>query len=259
MPIFVYEGAAMSALAGIQPKTIDGDRGAMDPKQVASAIRPEDIHFPETGLISLENTHNKAGGTVVPLENMKAIKKVANQYKIPVHLDGARIFNAAVAMNEPVHKIAEQVDTVQFCLSKGLGAPVGSILAGPKEFIERARKWRKRLGGGLRQAGMIAAPGIIALNEMPNRLQEDHNHAKRLAEGLGNIDGIEIESEVETNMVLVSVENLGLTSEQFIEKLEKAGIKSGSYGTHSVRLVTNYDVSKEDIETVISKVNQLFK
>lgn len=257
--IFVYEGAAMSALAGIQPKTIEGHRGAMDPKRVEAAIRPDDIHFPETGLICLENTHNKAGGTVVPLDNMKAIKNVADQYNIPVHLDGARIFNAAVAMGEPVHKIAEQVDTVQFCLSKGLGAPVGSILAGPKEFIKKARKWRKRLGGGLRQSGIIAAPGIVALTEMVERLQEDHDNAKRLSEGLGNIQGIEIESDVETNMVLVNVEGLGLTSEQFIEKLEEVGVRSGSYGTHSVRLVTNFDVTKEDIETVIAKVNNLFK
>ncbi|MGP4071218.1 low-specificity L-threonine aldolase [Piscibacillus sp. B03] len=257
--IFVYEGAAMSALAGIQPKTIEGHRGAMDPKRVEAAIRPDDIHFPETGLICLENTHNKAGGTVVPLDNMKAIKNVADQYNIPVHLDGARIFNAAVAMGEPVHKIAEQVDTVQFCLSKGLGAPVGSILAGPKEFIKKARKWRKRLGGGLRQSGIIAAPGIVALTQMVERLQEDHGNAKRLSEGLGNIQGIEIESDVETNMVLVNVEGLGLTSEQFIEKLEEVGVRTGSYGTHSVRLVTNFDVTKEDIETVITKVNDLFE
>ncbi|WP_175614945.1 low-specificity L-threonine aldolase [Piscibacillus halophilus] len=255
--VFVYEGAAMSALAGIQPRTINGVRGAMNPKEVEAAIRPEDIHFPETGLICLENTHNKAGGTVIPLDNMAAIKDVASQHNIPVHLDGARLFNAAVASGIPVHKFAEQTDTVQFCLSKGLGAPVGSMLAGPKEFIDRARKWRKRLGGGLRQVGMVAAPAIVALNEMVDRLADDHENAKRLADGLANIDGINIEEEVETNIILVNVEELGLTSEEFIQKLKQEGILSGSYGTHSVRLVTNYGVTKEDIDTVLHKVNQI--
>ncbi|RPF51077.1 low-specificity L-threonine aldolase [Aquisalibacillus elongatus] len=254
--VFVYEGAAMSALAGIQPRTIKGERGAMNPEEVEAAIRPEDIHFPETGLICLENTHNKAGGTILPLENMKEIKDIAQKHQIPVHLDGARLFNASVATGIPVHEYAAYTDTVQFCLSKGLGAPVGSILAGPKEFIDRARKWRKRLGGGLRQAGMVAAPGIYALNHMIDRLAEDHYNAKVLAEGLGDISGIEVEGQVETNMVLLNVKNLGLTSEQFIQKLESQGVLAVPYGPYTIRFVTHNGISQEDVQTALSKIQQ---
>ncbi|TFB14644.1 low-specificity L-threonine aldolase [Filobacillus milosensis] len=255
--VFLYEGAAMSALAGIQPRTIAGVRGAMNPEDVKAAIRPEDVHFPETGLICLENTHNKAGGAILPLENMEAIAKIAREHNIPVHLDGARLFNASVASGIPIHKFAEQTDTVQFCLSKGLGAPVGSILAGPKEFIDRARKWRKRLGGGLRQVGIVAAPGIIALNDMVDRLAEDHDHAKKLADSFANIDGIEIEGQVETNILLVNVKGLGVTSEEFIEKLKGEGILTVAFGPYTVRFVTNYDVTEDDIDTVINNVRKL--
>lgn len=187
--LFLYEAAALSAFAGVQIRTLTGERGAMKPSDVEAAIRGDDIHEPETGLICIENTHNKAGGAVIPLENMKEIYQIAKRYGIPVHLDGARLFNASVASQVPVQEFAKYTDSVQFCLSKGLGAPVGSIIAGSSDFILKARKWRKRLGGGLRQAGVLAAPGIIALEENVNLLEVDHENAKQLAEGLQNIEG----------------------------------------------------------------------
>ncbi|MBO8155711.1 MAG: low-specificity L-threonine aldolase [Bacillaceae bacterium] len=255
--IFLYEGAAISAFAGVQPRTIVGERGAMDPEKVESAIRTEDVHFPETGLICLENTHNKAGGAVLPLEYMKKIYQIAQSHNVPVHLDGARLFNASAATNIPVREFAAYTDTVQFCLSKGLGAPVGSIIAGSKEFIHQARKWRKRLGGGLRQAGVIAAPGLVALEEMTERLAKDHEHAKMLAEGLENIDGIIIENKVETNIVLVNVEGTPYHSESFVEMLKQEGILSGSFGPHTIRFVTHFDVSREEIKKTIEIIQKL--
>ncbi len=255
--LFLYEGASMSAFAGVQPRTIPGVRGAMNPEDVRAAIRPEDVHFPETGLICVENTHNKAGGAVVPLENMQAIYDVARTHNIPVHLDGARLFNAAAASGISVKRYADQVNTVQFCLSKGLGAPVGSVIAGSAEFITRARKWRKRLGGGLRQVGIIAAPGLVALSDMTDRLAVDHTHARRLAEGIGNISGLAIEGKVETNMVLFNVGRLGQTSEEFLEKMKEAGVLANPFGPQTIRLVTHYDVNEQEIEEVIERVNDI--
>ncbi len=255
--IFYYEGAAISAFAGVQPRTIVGDKGAMDPAEVEAAIRPDDIHMPETGLILLENTHNRAGGAVVPLENMRAIKEVAESSNIPVHLDGARLFNAAAALDVPVKQIAQYTDTVQFCLSKGLGAPVGSIIAGSRPFIEEARKWRKRLGGGLRQVGVVAAPGLVALTEMTERLAEDHENAAVLARGIAEIEGLEIENDVETNIVLINVKNAGMTSAEFVEKLKNEGVLSGGFGPYTVRLTTHYDVSRKDIEKTIEMIKKV--
>ncbi|WP_163527885.1 low-specificity L-threonine aldolase [Halobacillus ihumii] len=256
--LFLYEGASMSALAGVQPRTIHGNRGAMDPEEVRAAIRPEDIHFPETGLICIENTHNKAGGAVVPLENMQAIYEVARERQIPVHLDGARLFNASVASGISLEHYAAQADTVQFCLSKGLGAPMGSIISGSYEFINKARKWRKRLGGGLRQVGMVAAPGLVALSEMVDRLAEDHEHARQLAEGLDQIGGLSLEGQVETNIVLVNVAGLGKSADEFLTDLKSIDVLAVPFGPETVRFVTNYDVSAKDIESVLKRVKQLF-
>lgn len=255
--IFYYEGAAMSAFAGIQPRTIKGVRGAMNPLDVKKAIRTEDIHFPETGLICLENTHNRAGGAIVPLENMKEIYEIARENNIPVHLDGARLFNAAIATGIPVREFAAQTDTVQICLSKGLGAPVGSIIAGKKDFIKKARKWRKRLGGGLRQVGIIAAPAYIALTEMVERLAEDHQNAKKLAEGLAQIPQLKIESEVETNIVLVNISDTGHTDGSFLELLKTEGILAVGFGPETIRFTTNYGVSSEQIDTVIHRLKKI--
>ncbi|ASN04799.1 low-specificity L-threonine aldolase [Virgibacillus necropolis] len=256
--IFYYEGASISAFAGVQPRTINGTRGAMDPELVKAAIREDDIHLPETGLICLENTHNRAGGAIVSLENMKEIHRIAQENNIPVHLDGARLFNAAVASEVDVKTYAAQTDTVQFCLSKGLGAPVGSIIAGSEDFIKKARKWRKRLGGGLRQAGIIAAPGIVALKTMVDRLVEDHENAKFLASGLQEIKGLSIENNVDTNIILVNTKEAGLSSKEFLIKLKQEGILGVSFGPNTVRFTTHFDVTREEIKSVMEKVNKLF-
>ncbi|WP_099159956.1 low-specificity L-threonine aldolase [Virgibacillus ndiopensis] len=256
--IYYYEGAAISAFAGVQPRTIIGTNGVMDPHTVKNAVRDvSDIHVPETGLICLENTHNRAGGTIVPLENMKEIYSIAHNQQIPVHLDGARLFNAAIATGKDVKEYAMYTDSVQFCLSKGLGAPVGSIIGGTKTFIKKARKWRKRLGGGLRQAGIIAAPGLVALRTMVNRLAEDHQNAKLLASGLEAVKGITIENNVDTNIVLVNTKEAGISSIEFIEMLKKNGILAVSFGPNTVRFTTHFDVSKGQIKDAIHKVNRL--
>lgn len=257
--IFIYEAAAMSAFAGVQLRTIAGERGAMKPADVEAAIRADDIHEPETGLICIENTHNKAGGTIISIENMEEIYRIAKRRGIPVHLDGARLFNAAEASGIPVKEFANKTDSVQFCLSKGLGAPVGSILAGSSAFISKARKWRKRLGGGLRQAGVLAAPGIIALEENVSRLKEDHENAKQLAEGLLNIEGIIVESKVETNIVLINISRSNKTTDVFLNDLKENGVLAGEYGPNIIRFVTNNGVTNEDIDQALSAIQKIMK
>ena len=186
--ICYYEVGGISAVAGVIPSTILGDsKGALTPQAVDKALREENIHYPETSLICLENTHNRAGGTIYPIQLTKEIYQLAHQRNIQVHLDGARIFNAAIALNLEPSVLAKEVDSVMFCLSKGLSAPVGSILDGSRKFIEKARKQRKMLGGGMRQAGILAAAGIIALEKMVERLRENHNNARILGEGLSNL------------------------------------------------------------------------
>lgn len=255
--MYIYEGAAVSALAGVQSRPLQSVKGAMDPADIQAAIRIQDIHFPETSLICLENTHNKAGGAVVPIENMKAIHQVALAANIPVHLDGARIFNAAIATGNPITDFTSNVDTVQFCLSKGLGAPVGSILAGSASFIAQAKKWRKRLGGGLRQAGIIAAPGIMALQDNVDRLADDHDNAKLLADGLRDIKGLRVVNTVETNMVLIDVSKTKYTENTLVAVLKKEGVLVGAYGTNYIRLVTHLDVSKQDIKQALAIIKRV--
>jgi threonine aldolase len=252
--IFYYESGAVAALAGVQTRTIPGLRGAMEPQDVLNAIRTEDIHYPETGLICLENTHNRAGGAVIPVENMKAIYSIAQDNKVPVHLDGARLFNAAAAAGVDVKEFAKYTDTVQICLSKGLGAPIGSIIAGNAEFITTARKWRKRLGGGMRQAGVIAAPGMIALTKMKDRLGEDQWNARVLAEAIESIPGMKLARQPETNIVVADVEGLNITSDVFVERLRSEGVISGTFGPTFVRFVTHYDVTEDQIQEAIEAI-----
>ncbi|MGG1686859.1 low-specificity L-threonine aldolase [Pseudalkalibacillus sp. NRS-1564] len=255
--LFLYEAAALSAFAGVQIKTIDGNRGAMNPGDVEAAIRGDDIHQPETGLICIENTHNKAGGAIVPLENMEQIYQLSRKHQIPVHLDGARLFNASVAAQIPVKEFAKYTDSVQFCLSKGLGAPVGSMIAGTSEFIGKARKWRKRLGGGLRQAGVLAAPGIIALEENVKHLEMDHENAKYLADGLQNIKGIVLVNQVDTNILLIDITNTKKTTEDFIHRLKEHGVLAGAFGPNVIRFVTNNGITKKDIDAALSAVRKV--
>jgi threonine aldolase len=187
---------------------------------------------------------------------MKEIYEIANSNQIPVHIDGARLFNAAEGAGVKVKDFAQYADTVQFCLSKGLGAPIGSIIAGSKEFIHTARKWRKMLGGGMRQAGVIAAPGLIALTKMKERLGEDHANARKLAEEIENIDGLHVENKVETNIVVVDVKELGVSSEEFVTHLYSEGVLAGGFGPTSVRFVTNFDVCATQLKDAIAAVSR---
>jgi threonine aldolase len=253
--IFWSEAGASSALAGVQTRTLPGSRGAMDPNQVEKAIREDNIHHPTTGLICLENTHNKSGGKIVPLETMRDIYQIAQKKEVPVHLDGARLFNAAVAKGVPVSEFTQYVDTVQVCLSKGLSAPVGCILAGSKTFIRDARKWRKRLGGGMRQIGVIAAPGIIALEQMVDRLAEDHTLARELAKGLDAIPTLSVDVDgVETNIVLCNIKNTGLTNEDFLSRLQNQGILAIAFGDGVIRFVTHREITKDMVEQALNKI-----
>jgi threonine aldolase len=254
--IFYYESGAVAALAGVQTRTIPGTRGAMDPKDVFNAIRTEDIHYPETGLICLENTHNRAGGAVIPVANMDEIYNIAKANKIPVHLDGARLFNAAAAAGVDVKEFAKSTDTVQICLSKGLGAPIGSIIAGSSDFINVARKWRKRLGGGMRQAGVIAAPGLIALTKMKDRLGEDQWNARILAEAIEAIPGMKLARQPETNIVVADVADLNITSDVFVDRLRAEGVIAGTFGPTYVRFVTHYDVNEDQIQQAIDAISR---
>ncbi|HHW03229.1 MAG TPA: low-specificity L-threonine aldolase [Thermoanaerobacterales bacterium] len=258
--IITYEVGGIGYLAGVQAKLIKGERGAMNPEDIEAAIREEDIHQPRTSLICVENTHNRAGGTVIPMDVLRRTHEVARMHGIPVHMDGARIFNAATYLKVPVREIAKYADSVMFCLSKGLCAPVGSIVAGSREFIVRARKFRKMMGGGLRQAGFLAAAGIVALEKMTTRLQEDHDNARLLAEGLNSIPGISIDMEtVQTNIVICDISGLNLTGDAFSRKLFEKGIRVNGGKSPIVRFVTHHGIEKEDVEKTIDAIKTIAK
>ncbi len=253
--LFYYEGGAVAALAGVQTRTVTGIRGAMQAKDVAYAIRGKNIHYPRTSLVCMENTHNRAGGAVVSPEQMREVYETANRHGVSVHLDGARLFNAAVALKRDVTDFTRYADSVQVCLSKGLSAPVGSILAGSKAFIEEARWWRKKLGGGMRQAGYLAAPCILALTEMVERLEEDHRRAKRLAEGLAKLS-LEI-VPVETNIVLARTEAANLTAEELLGRLAEKGVLAVDFDEHVVRFTTHRHITDDDIRRTLEAVESV--
>ncbi|MFA4133253.1 MULTISPECIES: low-specificity L-threonine aldolase [unclassified Brevibacillus] len=253
--IFYYEGGAMSALAGVQTRTLVGERGALRAEEVERAIRGNNIHFPRTKLICLENTHNRAGGAVISVAQMKSVYEIAQKHGVPVHLDGARLFNAAVAQGVAVSELSAYADTVQICLSKGLSAPVGSILAGERAFIEEARWWRKKLGGGLRQAGYLAAPGIIALTQMTERLAVDHERAQQLAKGLRQLS-LQVE-QVESNIVLVNTGSIGQTAVAFLKRLEEKGVLAVDFDEYVIRFTTHRHISDQHIKTVVEAVEEL--
>jgi threonine aldolase len=235
--------------------TVPNDRsGRLDPNDVEQAIRGKNLHYPETTLICLENTHNRCGGAVLTPDYTKEICDLAHTHGLKVHLDGARIFNAAIALGVPVPLLTGNVDSVSFCLSKGLSAPVGSLLCGNKNFVERARKYRKMLGGGMRQAGVLAAAGIVALETMVNRLAEDHANAKRLAQGLACIKGITLyQDDVPTNIVMFAL-SPELSTSEFIEALLKSGVKVSSRGGNLFRAVTHRMISSSDINEVVTLI-----
>jgi threonine aldolase len=243
-----WEMAMMAAFSGCQSRTVEGERGVLTWEKIRRAIGPKIYYRQPTGLVCLENTHNMAGGTVTPLEVMKEVWCGAAEVGLPVHLDGARVFNAAVALRIGVAELTAGFDTVMFCLSKGLGAPVGSMLVGSGQAIERARAFRKALGGGMRQAGVLAAAGLIALHEMPKRLGEDHENARVLAEAVASTASAEIDLDaVETNIVIFSLKDGG-DAASFCAGLKANRVLASAIGPHSVRFVTHYDVSRKMCE-----------
>jgi len=258
--IYYYEHGNMASLAGVMPIVIDTQDGCFDTDQLEPYLQRNPNRFPKTSLICLENTHNRRGGIAIPIERMKSVYEMAKEYNVQVHLDGARIFNAALALGVEANEIANYADSVMFCLSKGLCAPVGSLLAGDEEFIEKARIARKRLGGAMRQAGILAAAGIVALTEMVERLAEDHENAKSLANELSELPEFGIEPEkVQTNMVAFSTKQLGISAPQFAKLAEQQNVKISIYGPTLVRLVTNKDVTRDDVLTAAEILIDLAK
>ena len=256
--IYYYEVGGLSALGGMVPRLVRGKDGLMDPADVESAIRGANIHYAPPGLICVENTHNRGGGTVYDLDRLAGIRDVAEKHGIPMHLDGARIFNASIKLGVEASAIARYFDSVQFCLSKGLSAPVGSVVAGSREFIAKARKYRKMLGGGMRQAGVIAAAGIVALEKMVARLADDHRNARALAEGLAVIPGIEVDlSTVETNIVVFDVSKLNMTSDEFAKELWSEGVRMTTRPPYKLRAVTSRMFEAGEIPLVLEKVAKI--
>ncbi len=258
--IFNYEMAAMAAVSGTLARPVrsrDGT-GILNWEEIEPVLRVGGPYYvAPTGLITLENSHNFAGGRVYTSARTREICERAHAAGLPVHLDGARIFNASAALNESVAELARPADSVMFCLSKGLGAPVGSLLLGSRAFIQEARSWRKVMGGGMRQAGILAAAALVALEESPPRLLEDHANARRLAEGVAQIDGVRIDPEsVVTNIVLFDITSTGSTSAEICARLKERNVLAIAFGPE-VRMVTHYDVSRADIETTLDEVKKI--
>ncbi len=251
-----YEVGAAAGLGGVQIRPVANDRrGMMDPAEVEATIRGENIHYPRTALLCLENTHNRCGGGVLTPEDTAALADLARRHEVAVHLDGARIFNAAIALGIPAAELTRDVDSVSFCLSKGLSAPVGSLVCGTEEFVAGARKARKMLGGGMRQVGVIAAAGIVALETMVDRLAEDHENAGTLARGLALLPGLVIDpANVQTNIVLFDLE--GWETSRFFEVLDRAQVKAIPVGPRRIRMVTHYGVSHRDIEEGLERLRR---
>lgn len=260
--IMEHEAGAAAVIAGVQTRTVDAGDGRLESAAVEARIRGTDIHVPPTSLICLENAHSS--GRVVPLSDMDAIRAVADRHGLPVHLDGARIFNAAAALGVPASEIAGRVDSVMCCLSKGLCAPVGSLLAGPRDFIDRARRKRKIMGGGMRQAGILAAAGIIALRDMAGRLSEDHRRARRLAEGLAALPGVIADiAAAEINMVFFRVPAAAdrAAADRIMAALRSRGILANppEPGTGTFRFVTHYWIGDAEAEAILAACAEAFK
>jgi threonine aldolase len=256
--IYLYEMAAVAALAGCMPNTVSADDGILTWELIEPLIRPHIYYRAQTGMIELENTHNMHGGTVYPQEIVDDVCDRAHAVKIPVHVDGARIFNASAASGKSVADMTRKFDSVMFCLSKALGAPVGSMLVGSHDFIERARVNRKLFGGGMRQAGVLAAAGLVALEESPKLLKTDHENAKRLAQGLARIEGVSIDAEkVVTNIVFCDVRATRWTAAALCAELAKRNILCGAMEKARVRMVTHYDVDLAGIDRTITAFSEL--
>ena len=256
--VFHDEQGGTASIAGVHPRTLPNlPDGKIALEDIEAAIRPDDVHFPVTRLIMLENTHNHCNGNPLDVEYMQAVKKLADRHEIKIHVDGARVFNAAVALAVDVSELAAQTDSVSFCLSKGLAAPVGSVVCGTKDFIARARRARKVLGGGMRQAGVLAAAGIVALTEMTKRLAQDHANARRLAEGLAEIDGLTIDpNDIKTNIVFFEITHKDIPAVELEKRLYLKGVKVLATGIRRLRAVTHYHITPQDIEHVLMVFNK---
>jgi threonine aldolase len=255
---FNSEAGALAALAGVQVNLIDGHHGIMDVEQIRAVVRTPNVHHAPTALICLENTHNRGGGSIWPLDTIRAIREFARSVSVPMHLDGARLMNACVATGLTPKDYARYFDSCTLCLSKGLGAPVGSLVMGSKEFIAKAHRFRKQFGGGMRQAGILAAAGIYALEHNVERLAEDHLNAKRLARGIAEIDGLDIDvNTVETNILYFGVRQSGLTVPILVERLKAEGVLMLGTGLNNIRAVTHLDVSKEGIDRAVEVLRKV--
>jgi len=255
--IFNYEVGGAAVVGNVQTRPIKTERGFLSPAQVAEAIRPSNVHIPITGLVCVENTHNRHGGMLCTPEEISAVAAVAHRAGVLVHLDGARLFNAAVALGRPTREFAAHADSVTFCVSKGLSAPVGSVVCGTREFIARARRVRKMVGGGMRQVGVLAAAGIVALEQMIDRLGEDHANARRLADGVAALPKIRIDlARVQTNIVIFFVDRPGGADELVAGCLARK-IKIHAIGPTSIRCVTHKDVDDADIERALEALAEI--
>jgi threonine aldolase len=256
--VFNYEMAMMAHFSGVVPRTVWADDGILTWEHVKSKLKTKSYHAAKTGLVSLENTHNIAGGTVTPLAVFDEVCDNTHGAGLPVHLDGARVFNAAVALGIPVAQLTAKADTVMFCLSKGLGAPVGSLLVGSAELMDRGRIYRKALGGGMRQAGILAAAGLIALEEGPQKLAQDHSNARFLAEGLAQIPGFKINPDkVQTNILICDITGTGMTSTELSLKLAERNLLANGVGPEVMRFVTHLDVSREQCAEALEVISSI--
>jgi len=255
--IYNMESTSITFVSRVNPRPLPSNRGAMDPFRIEESIRKPSVHTPRTSLICVENTHNNWSGAIIPLDNLNAIRKIADRNDIKIHFDGARIFNASVASGIPVKEYAAVADSLMFCLSKGLSAPVGSVLTGPRDFIDQSRRIRKTLGGGMRQVGILAAAGLISLTEMVDRLEEDHRRAKRLALEISRLPGIELDPDlIETDIIIFDLVRSDITIPQFLDKLKNFGILAlATQG--GVRFVTHKDVDDSDVDHAIEAMKNI--
>ena len=258
--MFWNESAGISALAGAQVRLVpNDDQGRLNPQDVAGAIRPRgNVHMPPTTLLCLENTHNRCSGAALTPDDTKRVADLAHEAGASVHMDGARIFNAAVGLEVPPSELVRDVDDVSFCLSKALSCPVGSVLCGTEEFIDGARRWRKMVGGGMRQAGVLAAAGLVALDTMIERLADDHANARLLAQGLADIEGLTVDPEsIQTNIVIFEVDPAVGTAPELLQALAEAGVKVTPSRPQSLRMVTHRQVDSSDVRDALGRVSQV--
>jgi threonine aldolase len=258
---FYFEQGGSAAMGGIHPRTVANlPDGTLAMSEIESAVRSDNIHFPVTRLIVLENTHNLCGGRPLDIDYMRTVRDIARRHGLKIHVDGARIFNAAVALDVTVDQLAAEADSLTFCLSKGLGAPVGSVVCGSRDFIFQARRARKVLGGGMRQAGVLAAAGIVALNEMVDRLADDHANARKLADGLAEMPALSIDpSLIKTDIVYFEVKRKNLAVEELVDRLEVQGVRTLPVGPGRIRAVTHYHITPDDIDYTLGVFSKVMR